>query len=556
MKTRRDRAKRAATVLAVATLLLLGVFVGVQLPPPNAPAITVAGCEVTEGESNPTEPQSTTQLAAPARRTETSGKAAESESEPSVVLRVLDEGGEPIPYLTLTVTYLKDGKSNTADETTNEHGVVILDTELETAVSISIPRGYLLRQSAGGVVVSDDASEVRFNVAAENTLFLSRAAVVVLDVQYEDGRPYEGKVFVNTDGRPAGTVLLDGQKPVSIIWPTPSSVIQITAKSRRPGFESCTGSYAPEQTGSGGLWRIKAILKSAQASQGNIAIDLTQFSATEMFMYAAVTADVADWKRRSKGEEEIEGGRVFWTEMLEPGRYTVTVVGGERGNEWYVSRVSYYGYRYQTEVVVSAGTTSVVVPARIFTGSVELRVMDQSGAPISKAAVTISNKNMISWRNLQRRKPGEGRTGIMPLSLSDDDGVVILHGLEPNATELHVSAEGYESTTISVVPITEQLVSAGTVYLARATGSIVVTVSREDGKEQPSYTVLVMETGGGVLIPKRSFVGNEIVLEGLEWGKYTVSVLADGGEKVSSAQNVVLNSQNPSAELKFIVRTE
>lgn len=447
-------------------------------------------------------------------------------------------------------------------------GAILLPGLAGTEARLEAPIGMSFQYVPGLSDYSHVRNDVVLPLTVSNTLSLQECRRLRINVRYADGAPYLGEISVKPGNDRSWNILLTERPLPDLVWcPDKWTTAVVSALSRRPGFGDVTSLVlSPEAhldaTGEGYV-ELSASLPTDESNRGCIEIDLSAHDAKTSFSY------VADLQRSGKPPASkhptqtsatgLAGGSAYVTRTLDPGSYQLVVISGGMDVRYRSQNDFHQIQRFEAQVEVVGRTTQVVViPTTITSGSVELTVLDSEGSPLSGAVVTTGDSGPISWYGLSRCRPGHSRVGIKPLSMSDAQGRTVVHGLACSPQTLTVHAQGYQHASLQVFPIPGRVSPYGEVRLAPATGAIAVAVellqaNDDDHMVAPTMTLLLLRTGGSVVLPKHKMTELMHRFDGLPFGRYSVALVVDQGWVVTRAVNLDLTADSPHQSVTFTV---
>jgi hypothetical protein len=224
--------------------------------------------------------------------------------------------------------------------------------------------------------------------------------------------------------------------------------------------------------------------------------------------------------------------KVWRSRPLWPQSYTIRIVGHSDFDPVWTSDLVAVQPRKITRVAVTMDQVC----------SVQASVVDDQSVPITGAVLllgedTLPNLDFISG------SPGS-------VAVTDAVGSATLNGLRPGRHKLTVAAKGFEPQVLDAELAGGQLLVLGVVRLAKAAGSITVTLKGMREKQQ--YSIMVLKPGGTALHTAKNVGTDVTTFSGLSLNTYVVAVVTGRGGRPITV-TITLTGSEPTASVNLDV---
>jgi hypothetical protein len=505
----RPQRNLVALLLVVGVLLACGICAAFLLgDEPHDTGISVSfddGGGTPSPSSSPLEPGNQRPKAGP-RATESRAGATETGTEASdqLSLTFQDFAGSPKAGVTMKLV----SAAGEEDVTTGPDGRVGIAPEHASYLTLTLVDADLNFRRMS--TFSKDISFSERALQAEPTIIVYEMLSYQLDVRYEDGIPWQGKLVLDEDtsiGGPWHTEqLADGHLPG---FQVPAGAkAYASAKSLRAEFCATAESWIGGEADPA-VPIVLTLKRDPEAFAALLLIDLSGFSPEE-----TVVVCVHDLKTNCcMGEGNAPGGEIHVIGSFVAGSYKVSASSRKQG--WNSGSLS-----------LKAVETLLLKPDLMDCGSIVARVTGEDGQVLPDTRLFIRRGVFPRWKSWLKDPSGWSYDGVR--CSVDESGDCELFGVPPGPVEVEIAGRHSDSFVGTYDLAPGQRLDLGEIRLAAAKGAITVQLSNFDANTE--YTAQLYQTGGASVDEAVAFnTSGYAELKQVPMRAYTLIIRPKGG---------------------------
>lgn len=368
-------------------------------------------------------------------------------------------------------------------------------------------------------------------------LLVARAvATVYLSVVTDAGEPWYGQARITAagDGRQFYAFIKEGE--IAKVERLPVDGLKVLFYECMIGVDEQTHSISAADVKEGVTIHI-TLKTNPKNKNGAIEVDATGYTGEIKELRILIgSAGANTWIEPGA---TFRANKVWRSRPLWPQTYTVRIVGRAETDPVWTSDLITVQPREITKVAVTMDQVC----------SVQVAVVDDQSLPIL-GALLLLGEDLLSNFDFLFPAPGS-------IARSDDEGTATLSGLRPGRHKFTVAAKGYEPQVHEAELAGGELRFLGTVRLAKANGSIIVTLTGM--KEKQKYSIMILKPGGTALHTAKDVETAETKFSGLSLSTCMVAVITGRGGKPVTA-TITLTADEPSVsttlDVSELVETE
>jgi hypothetical protein len=522
------RSRRYLPALFAVALALAAISIGVFLLPRDEPQETGtplgyegAGRSSDQGPL-PLELDKDRQPAAHAATDVEPGGEPTVDAE-QLKLKFQDLSGSPKAGLTMKLV----SAAGETDVTTGSDGSMAISPEHASYLTLTLLDEDLnFRRTS---TFTKDISLSERALKDEPTIIVYQMLSYDLDVRYEDGLPWQGKLVLDEDTSIGGawqTVQLeDGH--VSGFQVPAGAKAYASAQSLRAEYTATAQSWIGGEADPA-LPIVLTLKRDPAAFAALLLIDLSGFSAEE-----TVVVTVHDLKTDcSMGEGKAAGGEIYVVGNYIAGSYKVSASSRRLG--WHSGTLQ-----------LKAVETLLLTPDLKSCGSITARVTTHDGEVLPDARLFIRQGVFPRWTSWLRDPAGWSYDGVR--CSVDESGNCELFGVAPGPVEIEVAGRRHESFTGAYDLAPGQRLDLGEIRLEPAKGAIQVQLSNFDANTE--YSAQLYQTGGSSFDEPLVFnASGYLDMQVVPLRAYTLIIRPKGGG-IATFRKVDLTPADPTASL-------
>jgi hypothetical protein len=374
-----------------------------------------------------------------------------------------------------------------------------------------------------------DISLSERSLREEPTIIVYQMLSYSLEVRYEDGLPWQGKLMLDEDTSIGGawqTVHLEDGLVAGFQVPAGAKAYA-SAQSLRAEYTATAQSWIGGEADPA-LPIVLTLKRDPEAFAALLLIDLTGFEPDETVMVT-----VHDLRTDCcMGEGKAAGGEIYVVGSYLAGSYTVCASSRRQG--WHSGTLQ-----------LKAVETRLLTPDLKACGSIAAKVTGEDGEVLPDARLFIRQGVFPRWTSWLKDPAGWSYDGVR--CSVDESGNCELFGVVPGPVEIEVAGRRHESFTGTYDLAPGQRLDLGEIRLEPAKGSIQVQLSNFDANTE--YSAQLYQTGGSSFDEPLVFnASGYLEMRAVPLRAYTLIIRPKGGG-VATFRKVSLTPASPTASI-------
>lgn len=372
-------------------------------------------------------------------------------------------------------------------------------------------------------------AEIDAKAGVVPVLVARAVATVYLSVVTDAGEPWYGQARITAagDGRQFHVFIREGE--LAKVERLPIDDLAVLFYECMIGVDEQTHSFSATDIKEAVTIHI-TLKTNPRNKNGAIEVDATGYTGEIKELRVLIgSAGALTWVEPGV---TFRANKVWRSRPLWPQTYTVRIVGRQESDPVWTSDLITVQPREITKVAVAMDQVCTV----------QVAVVDDQSSPIPGALLLLGEDLLPNFDFLS---PAPGS-----IAGTDDNGTATLGGLRPGRHKFTVAARGYEPHVLEADLAGGELRFLGTVQLAKANGSVTVTLTGM--KEKQKYSIMVLKPGGTALHTAKDVETAETTFSGLSLNTYMVAVIAGRGGKPVTA-TITLVADEPQAAVTLDV---